>query len=399
VNYREILLAKYEPYPGEPARVLDGICRALMEQMDEVPWANFTGDDWQLLTLMARTEGVAPLMYDAFKRAGPERVGVPADSFRELKEEYYQTAAYNALLFEELEKILGALEEAGIPVVLLKGAALAQTVYPDPALRPMSDLDLLVHEGDLDRCEEIVHELGYNKEPNLGGADLHKLVNYEINYDGETHFPAKVEFHWDLIAGKGHRRYRPQIGWFWECKSVVNDQLLGGIGGYILTPAAHWLYLTGHLKYKHLGRERLLWYYDLYLLLQQHGEQINWDLLLESSGQFNWKFFFLAAVHDLQSIFGAQFRGEIAERVASSKFIQDLESVKRPTSNRVINVIDSLVELTWLARFRLIMALIFPTTFYISFRYRVEKRWKIPFFYFYRWGDMIVEGLRYLWPK
>ena len=42
-----------------------------------------------------------------------------------------------------------ALEAAGIPSALLKGPALARTVYPDPALRQSVDIDLLVRPGDV----------------------------------------------------------------------------------------------------------------------------------------------------------------------------------------------------------------------------------------------------------
>ena len=68
---------------------------------------------------------------------------LPAAVREHLKASYYATAARNTLLFRELSRILAALAEAEIPVILLKGVDLAQTLYPDPALRLMGDLDLL----------------------------------------------------------------------------------------------------------------------------------------------------------------------------------------------------------------------------------------------------------------
>lgn len=41
-------------------------------------------------------------------------------------------------------KLVGALVEAGLPIVVLKGGHTAHAYFPDPATRPMSDLDLLV---------------------------------------------------------------------------------------------------------------------------------------------------------------------------------------------------------------------------------------------------------------
>src|ERR1700675_4628128 len=55
-----------------------------------------------------------------------------------------QAAARNRTLFHGGRRLLATLADAGIDTLMLKGGALAATVYGDPALRPMSDLDVLV---------------------------------------------------------------------------------------------------------------------------------------------------------------------------------------------------------------------------------------------------------------
>jgi hypothetical protein len=39
-------------------------------------------------------------------------------------------------------ELAGAIEGCGIPVVVLKGPVLAERIYPDPAARAFSDIDL-----------------------------------------------------------------------------------------------------------------------------------------------------------------------------------------------------------------------------------------------------------------
>ena len=56
---------------------------------------------------------------------------------------------------------LTALAAAGVPVILLKGIAYAGTLYPDPALRPMSDIDLLVRATDFITATRTLQRLGY----------------------------------------------------------------------------------------------------------------------------------------------------------------------------------------------------------------------------------------------
>ncbi len=53
------------------------------------------------------------------------------------------------------------LQEAGVPSILLKGAAVATWLYQDGAARPYGDIDLLVSPGDFDRAKATLAELGY----------------------------------------------------------------------------------------------------------------------------------------------------------------------------------------------------------------------------------------------
>jgi hypothetical protein len=61
-----------------------------------------------------------------------------------------------------LEETVRALRDAGVEVVALKGATLAFFHYPDPALRPMGDLDLLLREPlALARATEVLVGAGW----------------------------------------------------------------------------------------------------------------------------------------------------------------------------------------------------------------------------------------------
>ena len=50
----------------------------------------------------------------------------------------------NQLAWRGKDEVLRALEAQGTPTLLLKGAALSRTVYPEPTTRGMNDLDILV---------------------------------------------------------------------------------------------------------------------------------------------------------------------------------------------------------------------------------------------------------------
>lgn len=59
----------------------------------------------------------------------------------------------------------GEIGGLGIPVVYLKGFALAHTLYDDPDVRTIGDLDVLVRAADRDRLIAALADRGFNFQP------------------------------------------------------------------------------------------------------------------------------------------------------------------------------------------------------------------------------------------
>src|SRR5690606_1742309 len=57
-------------------------------------------------------------------------------------------------------RIAGALEGAGVPFLVLKGAAPARLAWPDPALRPMGDLDSWTRPESMDQASAALLAAG-----------------------------------------------------------------------------------------------------------------------------------------------------------------------------------------------------------------------------------------------
>ena len=102
-----------------------------------------------------------------------------------------------AALLMELERILPGLEAAGCAPILLKGAGLALTVYPDPLVRWFADLDLLVPRERLETACARLEALGYRPAPSRAvwaWYDRHHFHRILIGPRGSV-----VELHWDLV--------------------------------------------------------------------------------------------------------------------------------------------------------------------------------------------------------
>ena len=87
--------------------------------------------------------------------------GLDTDIVQKAKAAYLETSWQNLARVARLLVVLRRFEEAGIPAVLLKGAALALRYYRNFGMRSMADIDLLVHPADVRRAATLLADLGW----------------------------------------------------------------------------------------------------------------------------------------------------------------------------------------------------------------------------------------------
>jgi hypothetical protein len=94
------------------------------------------------------------------------RIGVdPSDSLLpRLKGIYRHFWTRNQLVLKRKTDLLRALNEADIPTMLLKGAALTLSVYHDFGVRPMEDFDLMVPREHVPQAMDLLEKFGWNSE-------------------------------------------------------------------------------------------------------------------------------------------------------------------------------------------------------------------------------------------
>jgi hypothetical protein len=89
----------------------------------------------------------------------------------ELEEEHRSAMAMVLVLEHLLVELSSAMTDAGLPTVVLKGAAVADAFYPDRSWRSFGDLDLLISAADWRRACEVLQGLGFRRiipEPRPG---------------------------------------------------------------------------------------------------------------------------------------------------------------------------------------------------------------------------------------
>ena len=185
-------------------------------------WLASSDIEWETLAQEAIVNRLAPLLYDSLQKF--PRHDVPNTILESLQTVYYATAARNAQMHEQLKKVTDALDEIGVRYILLKGAALIQDVYDgNMALRPMSDIDILIDSVDLLKTLKSINQFA-NIPPLMfeeyTGAGSHAVTCYlEQNTTIEIHTRLlKSQFYigkppFDSIVHNSYPHLTPSSNW------------------------------------------------------------------------------------------------------------------------------------------------------------------------------------------
>ena len=242
-----------------------------------------TADDWGHFIAFAHKQGVAPVLYIALKSLP----GSPyPEHLNELRNIYRVDAQNNLLLYHELGKVLRALDAAQIPVIVLKGACLAEAVYGNIALRSMSDVDLLVKKEDLEKTAEILKGCGYS-----AGYDFQ--VEKEIAVSLNHHLPPlegpnklQLEIHWtlfDYTYFEARDQDEEQVIDAWKRAQPVTIEHTPCL---MLAPEDLFLHLCIHLSRQHVFNMRMRHLLDLRKVWERYGEEFDWGMMYQRARQW-----------------------------------------------------------------------------------------------------------------
>ena len=166
--------------------------RTLIDKVDQLT-------DWSDFIATANEQRLLPLAYWTFKRL---RVKTPSSVNRLMASAYLRQKVVAKTQITALLQALDALSKTGIEAVVLKGGILASKLYPEPGLRPMDDIDLLVSPNMVMRARDVLMSLGYQLPLPLSRFDRAKHhLPIAIREDAgvtigiELHSEA---FHWSL---------------------------------------------------------------------------------------------------------------------------------------------------------------------------------------------------------
>ena len=369
----------------------------------EPDWEDGLGFDdstWQVWLKHAKKHGMAELIYWSWQDNVPTTV--PYWVVEKLQQRYITTLARNRLMLLELDEILKGLGELQIEVILLKGAVFSRTLYEDIGIRPMSDLDILLHKADIEKAVELLSQRGYY-EPVLHQRDmLKKEVSHDIHLRQINLPHLDVEVHWLLGGGEGFRQ-KVDMDWFWQTRMQFGD---GQPGVYVLSPTATVLYLCAHLAFQHgIGMSTLLWYVDIARFLEKYSDEINWEELIQQAAVFQWNAAVFYTLSVVQENFGVQLPDTLLRRLQQQISIPEERFVREKMVTLDTNAAlawSGFKQLSWSGRVKDVFSRVFPSLEFMKARYGFENNTRAMLGYPYRWAELInkmVFHLRKRWNR
>ena len=240
----------------------------------EARWSCALTSSQAALVAMIRRHGVTALAHERVARGD----GYPEAFVAELQAAARRTALTSLLVAAETRRILAALGDAGLPVLLLKGSALGHWLYARPELRETSDIDLLFRSrADADRAMTRLAALHYAPREASSPGDL---VTFEATAVGRSGAAAglEVDVHWRLSSWPVFA-FRLSNDELWREARPLPNVAPNALG---LGPVHAYLHACMHrLQNMAAGRhDHLKWLLDLHLLGRSFGA-FEWDMLVD----------------------------------------------------------------------------------------------------------------------
>ena len=275
--------------------------------------------DWCQVLDVSMRHCMAPLLYDRLKPLASS-CNVPAAVLLNLRGTYLANAARNMKIYHELGQVLTAFQKENIPVILLKGAHLAELVYGNIALRTIGDLDLLVRKDDLARAAAKLLELGYSWDDCQGieaaSATMHHLPRFF------RPAAAAIEIHWTIVV--------LPLGLNIEGDGLWNrsrSAMVAGVRTLVLSPEDLLLHLCMHAGSHHEFIVGLRPFCDIAQTLMHYLAELEWGQVQLRAQQWGAEKGVHLTLRLLRRLLGAPVPEQVLESLRPKDFDDKWEAL------------------------------------------------------------------------
>ncbi len=251
--------------------------------------------DWTWLQAAAARNRLGPLLYRNLRET---RLGAlaPQEAMESLKAAYHGNLSRTIRLDQAVKEVVEGLKRENVPALVLRGPAVGEIVYGDNALRPYTDIDLLVPKPDAPRAKSALRGLGYAPLPSALDDRYYERHHLHLQY--RNPHGVDVELHWSLdhpytvfnIAyDELFREAVPGALLGTETRLLSPEHLLLTVCVHLVKHAYCAAYILDRPDFASLALSAgwLLHYADVAEAIRHCGNSLDWDRMLRTSRKWN----------------------------------------------------------------------------------------------------------------
>jgi hypothetical protein len=353
----ETLLLRICLFPSEPARA---------------NWSQWRYGKKMPGKALLRNNSVKKLRPLLFNAVQSHDLEIDKEALTYLRTAYLKEELRDAAVRRICREVLLSLEKEGLAPILLKGMALAETVYGNPVLRHCHDIDILLPDEQLSRPAGFLPSLGFRVcfAPDKQSRHLRMLQGSGL----------PLEFHSNLFEVP---YYQVPLA---EIRARGRSQAIAGVKTRILTPADNLLHVCGHASYSS-KRQSLRWVTDAWFIISRHPD-LEWELLSDNVRRSGLALPLSVMLGYLAKSLDAPIPSNILRSLSAaashSRPIERQLALRGTRSDGRSGLQELFGKTTnWRERVLVIQWLLFPSPRYLAWVDQVHP-WLLPFHYVYR---------------
>lgn len=235
------------------------------------------------------------------------RLKVEHPQMKKLKGTHRHCWFSNQTLFFEMAGVVRTFQEAGIPVMILKGVALALLFYKDCGARRMEDFDILIpYERAADGLA-IMRGYGWTPETAIPYPTPETYFRANHSRGFTDSFKRSLDLHWHLLMECSQPEADTD---FWDAAVTTEFH---GLTVFALCPTDQLLHVCVHgLRWNWMPPLR--WVADAQTILET-TPQIDWNRLVEQARKRQLILPLTAALEYLRHLLNAPIPEEVPRRL------------------------------------------------------------------------------------
>ena len=288
----------------------------------------------------------------------------------------------------ELEHVLSLLAQAGLNPLIIKGTALAYTLYDAPHLRSRCDTDLLFPDrASAEQAWKVLERMGYHRPAMRGEFISHEFGCHRTDRLKVGHV---LDIHWKFSNS-------PIFA------NTLTFQELAAAAEHIpaLSPharglgPAHAMLLACMHRIAHIKGgvgNRLIWLYDIHLLTGRFTPA-DWAQFANTATRFGLCGICLDGLMITQCQFSTAIPRHSVDTLRTGSASEWL--TPKLVANDIGQLYADIRSLpTWQGRMLLLRDKLFPDADYMMEQYQTTHAWRLPLLYLHRLFNEILKRIR-----